>query len=66
MSGGPAETFGHKANILRILAARSVLGDSQVVPGLDKAPESLMEGVDLAETLNQCLGRDRSGDVINL
>ena len=66
MSGGPAETFGHKANILRILAARSVLGDGQVVPGLDQAPEGLMEGVDLAETLNQCLGRDRSGDVINL
>ena len=66
MSRGPAETLGHQGDILRVLAARSVLGDSQVVPGLDKAPESLMEGVDLAETLNQCLGRDRSGDVINL
>ena len=57
MSGGSAETLGHQGDILRVLAARSVLGDGQVVPSLDKAPEGLMEGVDLAETLNQCLGR---------
>ena len=52
MSGGPAETLGHQGDILRVLAARSVLGDGQVVPGLEKAPEGLMEGVDLPETLN--------------
>ena len=56
MSGGTGQTLGRLRDILLVLA-RSVLGESRVVPGLDKTAQALMESVDLAESLNQCLDK---------
>ena len=56
MSGGAGQTLGRLRDILLVLA-RPVLGESRVVPGPDKTAQALMESVDLAESLNQCLDK---------